>query len=179
MIAKGIAVLSAAILVGTFLTPALADKGSTHAASTPQQKYSSPYKPSGTAKGGNAPGVLSGKRVTGQKVLNLKKNEDAKNTAGQRKKEDVQNKKREQNETAGQQQQNKPQANQTPSSPLDGLLPKKEPEGTGQKAPADTGTKEPRSEDDARLPDDHKEIGATGGVSGASSQDVQRVQSSQ
>lgn len=173
MIPKSLTIFSAGLLTAFFLTPTHAEKGSSHAASTQQQKYSAPYKPSGTNKGGNGPGVLSGKRVTGSKVLQMKK-EKSTNTEGQQKKEDLQNKKREQNEAAGQQEQNKPQAKQDSSSPLDTLLPSKEPAGSGQKAPSDSGAKGPQSNDPVR-PNDHKELGAASGVSGASSQDVQRV----
>ena len=177
MIAKSIAIFSAGLLTAVFLTPAHAEKGSSRGASTQQQKYSAPYKPSGMNKGGNGPGVLSGKRVTGEKLLQMKK-EKSTNTAGRQKEEDLQNKKREQNEAAGQQGQNNPQAKQSSSNPLDTLLPSKEPTGSGQKGPSDSGIKGPQSNDPVR-PNDHRELGATGGVSGASSQDVQRARNSQ
>jgi hypothetical protein len=175
MIPKSLTIFSAGLLTAFFLTPTHAEKGSSHAASTQQQKYSAPYKPSGTNKGGNGPGVLSGKRVTGKKVLQMKEDKST-NTAGQQKKEDLQNKKREQNEAAGQQEQNKPQAKQgSSSSPVDTFMPSKEPAGSGQKAPSDSGVKGSQANKDPVRTDDHRELGATGGVSRASSQDVQRV----
>jgi len=180
MIARSITIVVAGILSVSFLAPALAGKGSSSSsASTRQQKFSAPYKPSGTNKGGGGPGVLTGKRVTGQKVLNLKKQEEQ-NSAGRQKQEDLKNKKKEEAQEKGQQEKGKPAAKNDSgnSSPVDVFMPSAKSGGTAQKSPSDPGKKDPRDEKEVRAPDDHRELKATSGVSGGSSSDVQRARGS-